>query len=111
MHERVETTAASQILAGYVPPYDATVVTRLRDGGAVIVGKTNLDEFAMGSSTENSAYGTTYNPWDLSRVPGGRRVAPLRQSQQARTAGLGLRHRRVDRQPASLCGVVGMKPT
>ena len=57
----VETTAASQILSGYVPPYDATVVSRLRSAGAVIVGKTNLDEFAMGSSTENSAYGTSYN--------------------------------------------------
>ncbi len=67
----VETTAASQILAGYVPPYDATVVTRLREAGAVLVGKTNLDEFAMGSSTENSAYGPSFNPWDIGRIPGG----------------------------------------
>ena len=67
----VETTASSQILAGYVPPYDATVVSKLKDAGAVIVGKTNLDEFAMGSSTENSAYGASYNPWDIGRIPGG----------------------------------------
>ena len=67
----VETTASSQFLAGYVPPYDATVVGKLRAGGAVLVGKTNLDEFAMGSSTENSAYGTSFHPWDLGRIPGG----------------------------------------
>src|SRR5207237_1538203 len=69
--EGVETTAGSRILKGYVPPYDATVVRKLREAGAVLVGKLNMDEIAVGSSTENSAYGPTRNPWDLERTPGG----------------------------------------
>src|SRR5687767_7803559 len=108
----VETTAGSKILAGYKPVFDSTVAARCKEAGLPLLGKTNMDEFAMGSSTENSAYGPTRNPWDLDRVPGGSGggssaavasfMAPL---------GIGTDTGGSIRQPAAVTGTVGAKPT